>query len=656
MRSIYSWRLTHNAYAKMPVVSARVVWGLSPIGKSPPVAKYILATVLFVLAGFGIGLPLAALATQPSVQAPTGPNSGGYFSGTYSFATYITCDSGVTLNGSYSNNLDGTHSFNFIGAPDGSLLVRIDGGGSQLITSCGAPFATPQTIVATYTVTKGTPPPPTPSPSPSPSPAPTPSATPPPPTPEPTPTPVPVPGGGGPSSGGGSPPGVGARAAPAPGDPPAPPQPSTAVATPDTDKTLTPSASLNRLANPAANPPPKPASRINSSPSVVGWLWLITLFAMVVLFVLIVRHKRAREYIQTKLKALIHGHDLPKRKGLSHKRHTGKVLAHHHTSYPALVFVMMLASVILTAYYGSSLANSSSDLSLTVTGAPPSVAPVITSPAGGETYTSSSLSVKGTCEAGLVVSLQRNGSAAGSVVCDSTGSFSLLLTLVSGSNSLVAYDLDGLNQSSPASNTVTVTYAPPPPPSPTPIPTPAPSLAPSPIPPSSSAPTSPVPQPTVKPGPTTPKPASGQIQPTFLITSDQIYYPASSVGQAVMVRLTLSGGHEPYEIKLDWGDGTKQTLNSTADRLNLSHSYAKPGSFQLVVRGSDTMGQRAVLSVAVIVAGSSAAPLTTNRREDGGVLAIAWPAMILTLLIIASFWLGEKHKRKQGFVPTPTPA
>ena len=70
-----------------------------------------------------LGVPQLASAGQPSVQAPTGPQSGGVFTGTYTFSTYISCSGGSQFNSSYSNNLEGTHTFAFYGAPDGSLWV-----------------------------------------------------------------------------------------------------------------------------------------------------------------------------------------------------------------------------------------------------------------------------------------------------------------------------------------------------------------------------------------------------------------------------------------------------------------------------------------------------------------------------------------------------
>ena len=157
-------------------MSVRVVSGLAPQRGPHPTTKWSLLMILLVVVV--LVLPMRALAGQPSVSPPSGPQSGGVFTGGYTFNTYISCSGGFSFNSSYSNSLDGTHTFRFYGSADGSLLVTINNGGLQLVTSCGDPFTGPNSIAATYTVSKNTAPPPTPTPTP----APTPTPTPPPPT------------------------------------------------------------------------------------------------------------------------------------------------------------------------------------------------------------------------------------------------------------------------------------------------------------------------------------------------------------------------------------------------------------------------------------------------------------------------------------------
>jgi hypothetical protein len=587
-----------------------------------------------------LGLPRGARAGQPNVQPPTGNYSGGVFYGPdpYTFATNIYCVGGPSYNSSYSNALEGTHTFTFKGAPDGSLLVSIDGGGLQLVNSCGDPFAPPATTVATYTVTYhySSPPPPTPTPTPTPTPMPT-------PTPSPhggSSTPTPPPSGG--------PGGSGGQVTPAPdAGTPAP-----------VEATPTPTAS----AGPSASPAPVGAVHHSPSPSLApapararwwesGWLlWLLVLLAVLLTLWRLSRSPRIRQacadfwlrvwfkvepfWLRLKLATRrilrVRGHDQPKSPGLSAHEHSGKVLAHHHTSYPSLFFLVIVSSVLLAAYSVSSQA-ANTDLSLTVLGPPPSQGATIDQPLDGDHVTSATITVRGTCPNGLMVEVYRNGSFAGSAFCDPPGLYTMLITLVPGRNDLVAKDLDGLGQYGPDSATVTVWYDVPPPPTPTPTPTP--SAGPHP---------SPTPRPTPPPTPRgTPQPG---VAP-FLLDVARHYYTGLAPGDEVRWALSIQGGTAPYSIDWDWGDGTKQPLAvGRATTITPSHTYRKAGIYRLVVRGRDAAGHEAALTLVAVVSGPAPAVSSVTPFRTDGILLIAWPLLAATGLVILSFWLGEHHK------------
>lgn len=633
-------------------MSARVVRG-NPTKKPHTAAKLGLAAVLFVAAA--IFMPLGAWASQPTVQPPTGPSGGGYFTGTYTFATYIYCDSGVSFSGSYANNLDGTHTFTFVGAPDGSLLVRIDGGGAQLISSCGTPFATPQTTVASYTVTKGTPPPPTPTPTPAPTPAPTPV-----PTPAPTPTPIPTGSGGSTpqpqhkQSGGATP-----SAAPTAAATPVATTPEPSAQPSSTPASPTPSAAPVIAGTNAKLPPPSSGS-LN-----LGWLlWTLPLLAIICAIVLAFKLTRLRQYLadgalgvklacgplwlktRMLLRSLTIGHDLPRRKGLSHAHHSGKILAHHHTSYPALAFLVLLGGVVLAGYSTVSLADSANQqVSLTVLGPPPTSSPVITSPVEGDTVNSSVLTVRGTCEIGMLVGIYRNGGPSGSVTCDGAGMFAVITTVVVGVNQFMAYTIDGLGQLGPASDPVNITYVAPPAPSPTP--TPAPTTTPSPL---------VTPNPvigTATPMPTATRPRTSTTIAPLLITTDELYYVGVMVNEALTVSARLTGGAAPYTVDWDWGDGAHESMYVVAGPIQATHSYTRAGSYKLVLRATDSQKRQAASTTAIIVTGGPAPIAVTTPASSGldGFLGIAWPLWIALLLMLTSFWLGERYRENDRPVP-----
>jgi hypothetical protein len=591
-------------------------------------------------------VPTFAAAGQPSVQAPTGPQSGGVFTGTYTFATYISCTSGLNFNSSYSNNLEGTHTFTFYGAADGSLLVSIDGGGMMLITSCGDPFTSPDTNVATYTVTKyAAGPPPTPTPPPAP-----------------TPTPTPTPTSGGTSGGGGG--SGGNHATPAKSTAPtaSPAITPGASSSPLSSAQPTPSSSVTPSPTPTNSISPAVASSSNkpSPPRRLSLAWTVSGLASLALLLLLLwlwRSPDSRERLRSSFTPLrlrlepywfrlrhrlwhplpVRGRDLPKRRGFSEHHHSGKLLAHHHTSYPALAFLILVAGV-LTAGISLSSQAASSLLTFTVQGPPPTIAATIDQPTDGQHFTTPTQTVRGTCPSGLGLEIYRNGAFAGSTMCDVNGLYAVLITLVPDQNDLVARDVDALSQYGPDSTTVSVFYDAPPPPTPTP--TPSPTATPSPAATPQGAPRS-TPRPTA-----TPKIA---ILPAPTLDSAEHFYQGVEVNTPVTWEVVLSGGRAPYRVTWEWGDGTSDTLSvASAGTIKHDHTYDKPGTYQVTVRVKDALGRETVLQVVVIVNGQiTAASLGQSGGQatsQAGNLVVVWPLLAIAGLVVLSFWLGEHHK------------
>jgi len=591
-----------------------------------------------------LGVPNIASAGQPSVQAPTGPQSGGVFTGPYTFNTNIYCSGGFDFSSSYSNSLDGTHTFAFWGSADGSLLLSIDGGGLQLVTSCGDPFTGPNVNVANYTVSKNTAPPPTP--------------TPPPPTPTPTPTPMPTPtpsGGGGGSgggtgghtSGGGSTPAPGISATPAPGAP---------VST-DTNPVTVPDPATTPISV-AGNVHPTTAGKAGPASSAAAPMSNTRLLALsgigfgglllLALIVLAMRYRRTRRVLDVIWRhAAIHLEPYlfklrrklresryvltarePKRRGLSHHRHSGKLIAHHHTSYPALAFLIFL-SAILAAGVSVSTQAADSQLSLTVLGPPPTVAATIDQPVTGDRFAISTQTVRGTCPLGLMIEVYRNTVFAGSTLCDSSGLYNLVITLVPGQNDLVARDLDALSQYGPDSATVTVFYdAPIPTPTPTPTPTPKPT-------------SKPTPRPTAKTSPT-PTPAI-TVLPFYLDTTSHSFAVADP-SVPVSLSVQIHGGVSPYQITWEWGDGQVDTVpTQTGQSASNSHTYQNSGIYHVTIRVRDNRGAEATISMLVIINGAPAGSFTHPIERPGNLVYI-WPLLIVAAFMVLSFWLGERHK------------
>jgi hypothetical protein len=661
-RFCYFEPILHTCYAKLNLMSARVVSGLAPAGKPHPTTKWSLLIALLVVVSLGV--PKWAAAGSPTVQPPTGPNatySGGvyYFSGAYSFATYIMCTDGLNFNSSYSNGMIGTHSFDFYGAPDGSLLVSIDGGGLLLVSSCGDPYATPANDVANYTVSISTPPPP-------PTPSPTPSS-----TPSPTPTPTPTPphgGGGGGSSGGGS--GSSHASTGITGSNSSNTQTPVASSAPSTAQTVvqTPVATVTPTSSKPSTPVQKVIGRITTVPKASMPMWavassLIILALGLLLILLFVRSKRLRNWVDDHLRWFslriepywfrlktgvrhwlrVHGRELLRRRGLSEHRHSGKMLAHHHTSYPALAFLLLVSAVFATSQTIATLADSSasSTLSLTVLGPPPSTPAVITQPNPGQHFTTPTQTVLGTCPGDVFVEIWRNGVFAGSAICDSNDLFSVLTTLTPGQNDLVARVVDALGQYGPDSATVTVYYD-------QPQPTPSPSLSPSPS--STPAPTkTPTPSSTPRPhsgATSSPSPTPSTSGPSpVIVSSGQHFYQGFTPQVSLGWTVTVSGGETPYNVTWEWGDGsTSQIFLPASGQVSASHEYQKAGDYSVIIRAKDRLGTEGVLQVVAVVNGAAISGAASANSENDGNLLFIWPLLILASLTVLSFWLGERHE------------
>ena len=328
-----------------------------------------------------------------------------------------------------------------------------------------------------------------------------------------------------------------------------------------------------------------------------------------------------------------------KRRGLSQHHHTGRLIAHHHTSYPALTFLITLSAILAAGVSVSSHADS--QLSLTVLGAAPTVGATITQPTTGDRFAVSTQTVRGTCPLGLMVEIYRGGTFAGSTLCDAGGLYNLLITLLPGQNNLIARDLDALSQAGPDSATVSVFYdVPPPPPSPSPTATPA--VSP---PPGSPTPAPKVPPKSLSQPATQARPQATPVPPPpFYLESATHAIQGADPTAAISWQVQIHGGRSPYQITWEWGDGHQDTnVATTAGAISGSHRYDRPGAYRVLARVRDAANNEAVISLLAIINGAPAGAITSPIEPPGNLLLV-WPALVMMSLLVSSFWLGERHK------------
>lgn len=296
-------------------------------------------------------------------------------------------------------------------------------------------------------------------------------------------------------------------------------------------------------------------------------------------------------------------------------QHFGKPMPHRHTSYAALLFVVLLAAVVLVAMSWEAQAappavnpqSGSVGLTGRVNGPPPSTAAVILQPQNGSHTSSIPITVSGTCPSGTFVDIEKNNVFAGATTCRDDGTFTIQVDLFSGSNTLVARVADSLGQFGPDSAPVTVFYD-------------APSVA---------------------------LPAGSAGQQLFLTTSDTVL--GGDPGQAIERTVNIVGGVSPYAVSWDWGDDATTLMSqASVGALHASHSYARAGMYQVILRVTDSAGNNAFLQVVTVVNGPVAAFGSSNSSGAlSGDLLAAWPLLLLALLMVVVFWLGERREARK---------
>jgi hypothetical protein len=277
----------------------------------------------------------------------------------------------------------------------------------------------------------------------------------------------------------------------------------------------------------------------------------------------------------------------------------------------ALIAMSVLSTALLLPMPAAAL-TSQGDINVSgaVTGPPPSTAPTIEEPASNTTFNQKSITVKGSCIAGLVVKVYRNGFFAGSALCQPDGKYSLQIDLFLGKNDLVARQSDSMGQTSPDSNIVTVFYT-----------TPSPQLPSDTSTPSGGAPST---APTDTPAGL----AQFQLVIEYDYTLQSIY-----VNQPFYLPIKFAGGTGPYAVSIDWGDGTSDIFSrDTTDQFTVDHTYTQAGYYTASLKVSDKNGDQASMTFVLLVNGEPDTSLIGQLFSDQ--VASPWQLILITGLII----------------------
>lgn len=308
---------------------------------------------------------------------------------------------------------------------------------------------------------------------------------------------------------------------------------------------------------------------------------------------------------------------------LAEREHSGRLLPHHHTSYAAIFFMMILTAVIMSSVTLSTRADNGGEVGVqaSVTGPVPYIPAKITTPAGGSKISRLPLKVEGTCQPGVIVKIHTSDTVRGTTICEKNGRFNVSVGLAPGVNVLTARSYNLADQEGSRINDGTmVTY---------------------------------------EPEFVLSYDGSYQIPdalPILVLRSDKTVAGAWK-DKPFQWSAHVSGGLAPYALEFEWGDGTSDLVSQPqSGAAAVMHTYEAEGNFPLRIKATDAAGQQAFMQVMVL---SHASGPAKGGIIPKGTLRIAWPLYGVALLMLLSFWLGERaQKRKdedEGIIKAMSP-
>ncbi|HEY4963350.1 MAG TPA: hypothetical protein VIH90_01505 [Candidatus Saccharimonadales bacterium] len=311
--------------------------------------------------------------------------------------------------------------------------------------------------------------------------------------------------------------------------------------------------------------------------------------------------------------------------------------------HPMTIMVVLIVGVLMIGITFRTMAQT---ISATVEAPSLTTGAAILSPTDGATLSAQTITVTGNCPDNSYVKLSVNNTFSGVAWCASDNTWLIQTSLSVGQNTLLAQDYNVTDVPGPVTSAVNVSYTEP--------------IA-------SVLPPAPQPQVTRNDSQTAISIGSavantGDTGLPVVLSSD-FHYQAFDSSSDFSWTFDLSGGTPPYILTVDWGDGTNSTIDVPTDPvIVLHHKYANPGYYPLLIKTSDAKGSLKTLQLAALIKPVGASGLvnfnTINTLHDtklshqssfssfmGRVkswLWLAWPTYLIVLLMVISYWLGEK--------------
>lgn len=278
------------------------------------------------------------------------------------------------------------------------------------------------------------------------------------------------------------------------------------------------------------------------------------------------------------------------------------------------------------------------DVNAVVPYATPSQAAVIHTPVSGATVSSALQQVSGSCEniaPPAVVSIWRDAHILGSVNC-SSGSFQLTVQLLPGQNNLIARTSNANGIFGSDSTVTGVTYTAP--------------VVVTPLSPGLLVPTNPSQQEAA---------ANAGSQTGLTLTTLEPFSVITSNNATVTIRVIIAGGENPYDLTLNWGDGSTETKKiDKAGTYEFTHAYHTQKGYTVYVRVRDVRGVYTEYVYAVVSTMSGQA----ERGSSGGKskqtqdmlkehnflwYGLVVVAVAILLIAVSTYRLGYRRAQKR---------
>lgn len=307
--------------------------------------------------------------------------------------------------------------------------------------------------------------------------------------------------------------------------------------------------------------------------------------------------------------------------------------------HPTSLFALLVLGVLLSALTFRVVADSYA-VHAVVAARPLQEGAVIQRPVNGQTLTVSTTAVSGYCPDEAYVKLFRNGMFSGVAAC-TDNTFTVHTSLFAGYNELHAQAFDITDNPGPRTDPVGVT----------------------------SAVSGPYPLAT---GRYTPPliladAATNPAAHPLLLEAEYGFFITRTSESFTTERLRFVSGTPPYRTSTDWGDGSPASVSVvSAEVFNISHRYAGPGYYPVRVQAQDSRGRQLTMQLAAVVkrpgdviptGGAIVGPASSSSisagDSSGQWLQYAWPTYGVLIIMVVSFWLGERREYLKLVRPQP---